>query len=181
MGTDKQTKSTIIYDHPHKDYIIRRCTESDLDGVIAVNERELPEDYPFFFYKSILDNYPEGFLVACPKEDLSKIVGYIMWRIERTPSKNSLRLINKGHLVSIAVSEEYRRKGIAAALLDSSMPAIKIHSINEYVLEVRVSNYGAISLYQKFQYESQGIKKKYYKDGENAYYMTVKVEEESFI
>ncbi|MHA1150040.1 MAG: GNAT family N-acetyltransferase [Promethearchaeota archaeon] len=177
MGTDKQIKSTIIFDDPEKDFIIRRCTESDLDGVITVNEKELPEDYPFFFYKSILDNYPEGFLVACPKEDPDKIIGYIMWRIERTPSKNSLRLINKGHLVSIAVSEEYRRKGIAEALLNKSMPAIKVYSISEYVLEVRMSNYGAINLYKKFNYESQGIKKKYYKDGENAYFMTIKSED----
>ena len=131
MGTDKQIEPTILFDNPEKDFVIRRCTESDLDGVIAVNEKELPEDYPFFFYKSILDNYPEGFLVACPKIDQKKIVGYIMWRIERTPSKSSLKLINKGHLVSIAVSEDYRRQGIAEALLASSMPAIRIHSINE--------------------------------------------------
>ncbi|MBA7645135.1 [Ribosomal protein S18]-alanine N-acetyltransferase [subsurface metagenome] len=83
--------------------------------------------------------------------------------------------MNKGHLVSIAVSQEYRRLGIASALLSSSMPEIKTHSISEYVLEVRVSNYGAISLYQELNFKTEGIKKKYYRDGENAYYMVFKI------
>ncbi|MFX1443240.1 MAG: GNAT family N-acetyltransferase [Promethearchaeota archaeon] len=178
MGTDKDTRTRIIKDSTtDKTYIIRKCTFEDLELVKEVNEKELPEDYPFFFYKSILDNYPESFLVACPKEDTSKIIGYVMWRIERTPSKNSLRLVNKGHLVSIAVSQEYRRLGIASALLSESMPEIKTHSINEYVLEVRVSNYGAICLYQGFNFKTEGIKKKYYRDGENAYYMVNKLDD----
>lgn len=176
MGTDKDTRTKLFKDSANdKSYIIRKSTFEDLELVKEVNEKELPEDYPFFFYKSILDNYPESFLVACAKEDTSKVIGYVMWRIERTPSKNSLRLVNKGHLVSIAVSQEYRRLGIGSALLSSSMPEIKTHSISEYVLEVRVSNYGAISLYQGLNFKTEGIKKKYYRDGENAYYMVFKI------
>jgi ribosomal-protein-alanine N-acetyltransferase len=178
MGTDKDTQ-TNDFDMTKKEdpFIIRQCTFEDLELVKEVNEKELPEDYPFFFYKSILDNFSESFLVACPKDDPKKVIGYIMWRIEKTPSKNSLRLINKGHLVSIAVLESSRRKGIAAALLAQSMPTIRKDNLKEYVLEVRVSNYSAISLYEKFNYIKEGIKKKYYKDGENAYYMLYKVEE----
>ena len=100
-----------------------------------------------------------------------------MWRIERTPSLNGLKLINKGHLVSIAVSKGNRRKGVSSALLRNSMPAIKKDNIVEFVLEVRVSNYPAINLYKKFDYEIHSIKKKYYRDGENAYYMIKKVKE----
>jgi ribosomal-protein-alanine N-acetyltransferase len=178
MGTDKDTKTNLFKNSAIvKSYIIRKCIFDDLEFVKEVNEKELPEDYPFFFYKSILDNYSESFLVASPKDDLKKIIGYVMWRIERTPSKDSLRLINKGHLVSIAVSHGYRRLGIASALLSKSMPEINKHNINEYVLEVRVSNYGAISLYQGFDFEIEGVKKKYYRDGENAYYMVKKASE----
>jgi ribosomal-protein-alanine N-acetyltransferase len=176
MGTDKDTRTKLFKDSANdKSYMIRKSTFEDLELVKEVNEKELPEDYPFFFYKSILDNYPESFLVACAKEDTSKVIGYVMWRIERTPSKNSLRLVNKGHLVSIAVSQEYRRLGIGSALLSSSMPEIKTHNISEYVLEVRVSNYGAISLYEGLNFKTEGIKKKYYRDGENAYYMVFKI------
>ena len=174
MGTDKESQPNTFKNVENRTrHQIRQCTIEDLEGVININERELPEDYPYFFYKSILDNFPESFLVAL--DMLGKIIGYVMWRVERVPSKNSLRLINKGHLVSIAVSTAARRRGIATDLLAKSMPAIESHNITEFVLEVRVSNYGAIDLYRNFGYEIEAIKKKYYRDGENAYYMVKKV------
>ena len=176
MTTDKDSKTTILEKNDdNKPYLIRRCTFKDLENVKQLNEKELPEDYPFFFYKSILENFPEAFLVACKKHDPNYILGYIMWRIEKVPSKNSLRLINKGHLVSIAVIESYRRMGIASALLSKSMPEILNQNITEYVLEVRISNHQAVSLYQNFNFKTEGVKKKYYKDGENAFYMVNKI------
>ncbi len=170
MTTNKEIKPD-AFSTPKIDleFIIRRCTIEDLDNVIEVNEKELPEDYPYFFYKSILDDFSECFLVAQNRK--GEIIGYIMWRVEKSPSINSLKFINKGHLVSIAVSEVYRRRGVAQALLSNSMTAIKKYKIKQYVLEVRVSNYTAIRLYEKFGYKIESIKQNYYRDGENAYYM----------
>lgn len=171
MTTNKETKDNTLDHLNRQEILIRRCTLDDLDAVIAVNERELPEDYPYFFYKSILDNFPECFLVA--QNYAGKIIGYIMWRVEKTPSLDSLRYVTKGHLVSIAVSQDFRKRGVAKALLSNSMAAIKKYKIHEYVLEVRVSNYNAIKLYEQFKFQIVNIKKKYYRDGENAYYMTL--------
>ena len=172
MTTNKDIKTDSFNDTNNQRIIIKRCNLDDLDGVIKVNEEELPEDYPYFFYKSILDNYPESFLLA--QNNQGRIVGYIMWRVEKSPSLDSLRYINKGHLVSIAVSQEYRKRGIAKSLLTHSMQAIKKYKVHEYVLEVRVSNYNAIKLYEQFNFQISNIKKNYYRDGENAYYMTLK-------
>ena len=173
MGTEKDTQinssSNFRDTNP---IVVRRCTVEDLEGVIKVNEQELPEDYPYFFYKSILDNYPESFLVACNSN--KEIIGYIMWRVERTPAITSLKLKNNGHLVSIAVLKNYRRLGIATTLLSHSMKKIKKYKIEEYVLEVRISNFEATSLYKRFNFITHSIKEKYYRDGENAYYMTFK-------
>ena len=173
MGTEKDTQTNyfnIINDK--KPIVVRRCFLEDLEGVIEVNEKELPEDYPYFFYKNILTNYPESFQVACNNN--GRIIGYIMWRVERAPAINSLKLMNKGHLVSIAVLKSYRRTGIAAILLTKSMKKLHVYKIDKFVLEVRVSNYVAINLYKKFNFTAQNIKEKYYRDGENAYYMTLK-------
>ncbi|MBY9006764.1 MAG: GNAT family N-acetyltransferase [Candidatus Lokiarchaeota archaeon] len=178
MGTDKEIKSSIYNNlDVESEFFVRKCTLEDLEGVIEVNEKELPEDYPFFFYKSILDNYADSFLVACKKNNPKKIIGYIMWRIESAPSLNGLKLINKGHLVSIAVSETNRRKGVSTALLSNSMPEVLNDDLSEYVLEVRVSNYPAVNLYKKFDYTIHSIKKNYYRDGENAYFMIKKVKD----
>ncbi|MHA1932813.1 MAG: GNAT family N-acetyltransferase [Promethearchaeota archaeon] len=171
MTTNKETKNNTLDNLNSQETLIRRCTLDDLDAVIGVNERELPEDYPYFFYKSILDNFPESFLIA--QTYTGKIIGYIMWRVEKNPSLDSLRYVTKGHLVSIAVSQEYRKRGVAKLLLSNSMSAIKKYKIQEYVLEVRVSNYNAIKLYEQFKFKIANIKKNYYRDGENAYYMTL--------
>ena len=173
MGTDKDTRINYSdYFSDLKPIIIRKCTQEDLEAVIEVNEKELPEDYPYFFYKSILDNYPESFLVAC--NDNGKVIGYVMWRVEKTPAIQSLKFVNKGHLVSIAVFKKYKRLGVATALLANSLKNLKKYKIYELVLEVRVSNYTAINLYKKFNFVTNSIKEKYYRDGENAYYMTLK-------
>jgi ribosomal-protein-alanine N-acetyltransferase len=172
MTTNKELKIKPFTNTDKQRIIIKRCNLDDLDGVIKVNEEELPEDYPYFFYKSILDNYPESFLLA--QNEKGCIVGYIMWRVEKSPSLDSLRYINKGHLVSIAVSQDYRKRGIAKSLLTHSMQAIRKYKIHQYVLEVRVSNYNAIKLYEQFKFQIANIKKNYYRDGENAYYMTLK-------
>jgi ribosomal-protein-alanine N-acetyltransferase len=170
MTTNKETDTNFFNSIKNdSEFLIRKCTLEDLDSVIEVNERELPEDYPYFFYKSILDNFPESFLVAQNKS--GQVIAYIMWRVEKAPSLNSLKYINKAHLVSIAVSEPYRRMGIGTSLLSNSMAAIKKYKIHEYVLEVRVSNYMAIKLYEHFNYKIKIIKKNYYRDGENAYFM----------
>ena len=176
MGTDKESRiNQTGISNDSGSVLIRKCTLEDLEGVISVNEKELPEDYPYFFYKSILDNYNESFLVAL--NDNGKVVGYIMWRVEKVPAKDSLKILNKGHLVSIAILKKWRRFGIATALLTESMKEIIKNGIDEYVLEVRVSNYPAINLYKKFGFLTKNIKYKYYRDGENAYYMTKKVNE----
>jgi len=174
MTTNKETEPNIFNPTINDPEIyVRRCTLEDLDSVIEVNEKELPEDYPYFFYKSILDDFPESFLIAQNKN--GTIIGYIMWRVEKIPSPHSLKYINKGHLVSVAVSEGYKRRGIAGVLLSNSMTAIRKYKIKEYVLEVRVTNYTAIRLYEKFNYKIVSIKKNYYRDGENAYYLTLSV------
>ncbi|MFX1258658.1 MAG: GNAT family N-acetyltransferase [Promethearchaeota archaeon] len=179
MGTEKDSKSNFFNkSNNNQPFLIRKCRFKDLEYVKEVNEKELPEDYPFFFYKSILDNFPESFLVACTKSNHNHIIGYVMWRIEKTPSKESLRLVNKGHLVSIAISEGFRRWGIATALLTNSMNAIKKSNVSKYVLEVRISNYAAIELYKGFNFKIESVKKKYYRDGENAYYMVYKIKKD---
>jgi len=63
---------------------------------------------------------------------------------------------------------------VASALLANSLKNLKKYKIHEFVLEVRVSNYTAINLYKKFNFTTHSIKEKYYRDGENAYYMTLK-------
>jgi ribosomal-protein-alanine N-acetyltransferase len=74
-------------------------------------------------------------------------------------------------VANIAVDIPFRGKGLSKMLMDAMHDyAKKIHA-EECFLEVRVSNFAAISLYQKYGYEIYGVRAKYYADGEDAYVM----------
>ena len=151
------------------DYEIRRCEREDLAVVIDINTRTLPEHYSDFFYQEILAEFPETFLVA---EQAGTIVGYIMCRMEYGFSQvKRLGLARKGHVVSVAVLEEHRRKGIATKLIQLAQEEMRKKAANESYHEVRVSNANAVQLYEELGYKVTGRLEAYYRDGEPAYVM----------
>ena len=72
---------------------------------------------------------------------------------------------------NIAVDKPFRGKGIAQALMQVMHERAKEKGAIQCLLEVRVSNTPAISLYQKFGYEVYGVRARYYEDGEDAFVM----------
>ena len=153
------------------DYQIRQCEREDIPGVIQINEETLPEHYSDYFYYEILTEFPEPFLVA---ELEGRIVGYVMGRIEYGFSHlKRLGLARKGHIVSVAVREAHRGKGVGSLLLRTSQAAMAVKGAAECYLEVRVSNGEAIELYQNLGYKTAGRLEGYYKDGEAALVMAV--------
>ncbi len=149
---------------------IREASAADLSRIMMINRLCLPENYTYFFFDSILRSYPKTFLVA---EVNGEVAGYVMCRIEHGLSKlNKLSVKKLGHVISIAVLPEYRRRGIATKLLNKAMRILKEeYSCGEVYLEVRVSNNPAIHLYQKLGFKIVKVSKRYYVDGEDAYVM----------
>lgn len=151
------------------DYAIRYCTSEDISAVISINMKTLPEHYSDYFYYELLGEFPETFLVA---ELGGAVVGYIMCRIEYGFSHlKRFGLARKGHIVSVAVLEEHRGKGIGSKLIEQAVQEMVRKSCKECYLEVRVSNEGAITLYRKLSYRLIGRLEGYYRDGEPAYLM----------
>ena len=153
------------------DCILRRCELSDIIPVMEINLRTLPEHYSDYFYESLLDELPEAFIVA---EISGKIVGYIMCKIEHGFSNfKKLGFVKKGHVVSIAVIDEHRRKGFGSVLVDEAVKGVKTVQGSELYLEVRCSNNDAVKLYEKLGFSIIQRLKAYYRDGEDAYVMAV--------
>ena len=153
------------------DCILRRCELSDIIPVIEINLRTLPEHYSDYFYESLLEELPEAFIVA---EISGKIVGYIMCKIEHGFSNfKKLGFVKKGHIVSIAVIDEYRRKGFGSAIVDEAVKGVKSIQCSELYLEVRCSNNDAVKLYEKLGFSIMQRLKAYYRDGEDAYAMAI--------
>ncbi|MDV3244175.1 MAG: GNAT family N-acetyltransferase [Nitrososphaerales archaeon] len=155
------------------EYGVRHCEREDIAAVIEINTRTLPEHYSDYFYQEILAEFPETFLVA---ELSGKVVGYMMCRIEYGFSHlKRLGLARKGHIVSVAVLEEHRHKGIGTRLIQLAQEEMRKKSANEAYLEVRVSNDEAIQLYRNLGYKVSGRLETYYRDGEPAYVMAIQI------
>ncbi len=153
---------------------IRRAELGDLIPVMEINLKTLPEHYSDYFYESLMAELPEAFLVG---EIKRKIVGYVMCKTEYGFSNfKKLGFVKKGHVVSIAVLNEHRNKGIGKALVEESINGIKIKKCDEMYLEVRCSNNDAVKLYENMGVIIKQRLKTYYRDGEDAYLMATEFE-----
>lgn len=152
---------------------IRFATSRDIAEIISINFKTLPEHYSNSFFMELLLDSPETFVVA---ENNNKIIGYIMCRIEYGFSVlKKMSLARKGHVVSFAVLEEYRGKGIGKKLVEQSIEGMKIRKCNESYLEVRTDNIPAIKLYESLGFDRIATLNTYYKDGRNAFLMSAKL------
>ncbi len=79
----------------------------------------------------------------------------------------------EAHITEIAVKETLRGRGVGELLLIGSLKAAIAYGSKVMTLEARVSNFIAHRLYQKYRFNSVGIRKAYYSDNrEDAVIMT---------
>jgi [ribosomal protein S18]-alanine N-acetyltransferase len=74
------------------------------------------------------------------------------------------RYVDAWHVMNIAVRPEFRRRGIATALLERLFELTSDGSKRGYTLEVRVSNLGAVKLYERLGFSARGTRRGYYTD-----------------
>jgi ribosomal-protein-alanine N-acetyltransferase len=152
---------------------LRKFAPDDLQAVMQINRITLPENYTDYFFIDLYERFPETFIVA---EEDGKIVGYIMCRIEVGLSNFGLGgLIRKGHVVSVAVLPQSRRRGVAQALLGAAMDGMRVYKAKQCYLEVRVTNDAGVRLYKKLSFDVTRTVHGYYSDGEDAYVMSKKL------
>ena len=83
-------------------------------------------------------------------------------------------LLDEVHIATIATHPEFRRQGIAQALLAHVLKSGAQEGALSSFLEVRASNSAAQAMYHKFGYEETGRRLRYYKDNcEDAILMTL--------
>ena len=131
---------------------LRRLDAADLDLVEAIER----ESYRTPWSRSMFDaelRKPSSLALGAFTDD-DALVGYAFVS----------RYVDAWHVMNVAVADAFRRRGIASALLGRLFEVTESDSRRGYTLEVRVSNTGAIRLYERLGFEPRGIRRGYYTD-----------------
>ena len=114
-------------------------------------------------YKSLEDeltNPTAHFFVAEVDEEVAGYIGMYV-------------VCENCYVTNVAVFPQYRRQGVARALIKMAMLTADAMETDFISLEVRPSNEAALSLYRSFGFEQNGLRKNYYKNPtEDALIMT---------
>ena len=136
---------------------IRTISFGDLPQVISIERRAFTSPWSLGMFVIELSK-PSGISLAAVQD--GRIVGYLI----------CARYDEAFHIMTIAVDPDHRRAGIASALLDGVIA--RAGEDANYTLEVRVSNTGAIALYERYGFRGVGTRPRYYADnGEDAMIM----------
>lgn len=127
-------------------------TCAHLDEVLAIERVSFPTPWTkAAFNHEIMNNEFACYIVAL---DGNKVIGYCgMWVI-----------VDEAHITTLAVHPDYRRQGIAREMLKEMCNEALYRGCRRMTLEVRLSNHGAIKLYEKVGFVSCGLRPGYYTD-----------------
>lgn len=173
---------------------IRPMQPGDIRQVMDIERHSFPTMWPQTVYQREMKNKMARYFVACevpdehappsPTSAPDRGLGGMVQRFfgglpVNQPPELVLGMVGlwcmvgDGHIVTIAVRPEYRRRGLAELLLVTTLDAAREASQDVVTLEYRISNQAARALYDKYGFEKVGVRAGYYTDTqEDAVFMT---------
>ncbi len=143
-------------------FLVRKMTAADVPAVAQLDRMSFTLPWPERSFQFEVNANPAS---RCYVADVDgQIVGAIVGWL----------LVDEMHIATLATHPDFRRQGIAQALLAHVLKLAADEGALSSFLEVRESNVGAQALYRKFGYEPIGRRARYYKDNdEDAILMTL--------
>ena len=124
---------------------------SQIDEVLAVEEASFTNPWTREMYLAELENRTISFCYLA-RNDEGRVVGFCsFWRA-----------LDELHINNLAVLPEFRRAGIASALLGRVLAEGTRLGARRATLEVRRSNDAARLLYERFGFSIAGVRRGYY-------------------
>lgn len=143
------------------EFVIRRAHTKDIADIVNTENASFGIDKFSRSQFMYLVNKSKGvFYVAVTGE---KTAGYICMLLHSR--RRNMRIY------SLAVLPEYRSKGIAGALISKAKEFALNKNKNVISLEVHMDNLSAIKLYERNGFQISSIKRQYYSDLADAFYM----------
>ena len=136
---------------------------SDLDRILQIEHASFRKDaYDRKLFAEFHHKCGELFLVGVKGR---KVCGYIVTCMGGRTDPGI------AELVSIAVDPEHRGKGIASALLTSTIRRLRRRGVIRFHLMVKVTNRVAIGFYEGYGFHKTRIARRYYEDGSDGWRM----------
>ena len=130
---------------------VRRLQLRDLSAIEKIERSSYPTPWSRSMFAGELAK-PSSICLGAFAEQ--RLVGYLI----------ASRYVDAWHVMNVAVGPLDRRTGIASTLLRELFDLTREDDRRGYTLEVRVSNTGAIALYQRLGFETRGVRRGYYTD-----------------
>ena len=77
-----------------------------------------------------------------------------------------------GHVITLDVAPEARRRGVGTQLLEAAHGSLATHGVREVELETSTTNQAAVAFWKHHGYRACGLLPNYYENGEDAYWMS---------
>ena len=133
---------------------LRRLTLADLAAIERIERRAYPTPWSRSMFAGELAKPSSICLGAFDTDADEVLVGYLIIS----------RYADAWHVMNVAVHVDYRGQGVATMLLNRLFDLTAGDDRRGYTLEVRVSNEGAIKLYEKLGFVARGVRRGYYTD-----------------
>jgi ribosomal-protein-alanine N-acetyltransferase len=132
-------------------YRIRSAVPADAAGLVVIERRAFSDPWSEASFREALVSPWTFGLVA---ETRRGMAGYLIGR----------EVAGTGEVLNLAVSPEFRRRGIGGALLEAGLAALRRRKVDEVFLEVRESNIEAQALYVGHGFRPVGQRAAYYRN-----------------
>jgi ribosomal-protein-alanine N-acetyltransferase len=143
-----------VQSKPH----IRPMTTDDLDAVLSIEQASFPTPWRREHFAHELAA-PHSFPFVTEYNGI--IGGYVCL----------MSLFEEAQILDIAVAPELRGRGMARLLMDHAISVARKKEAEVLALEVRASNFAAITLYERCGFVRTGIRSKYYEGVDDAVLM----------
>lgn len=131
---------------------LRTATPDDIAGMAAIEQLCFSDPWPPSGFEDLMRQPHARLMVATGKAAV--VCGYCVL----------LHGGGEGEIANIAVAPSFRRRGIAAVLLDDALGAATTLGLGSVFLEVRVSNESARELYASRGFAPVGRRRAYYRE-----------------
>ena len=134
---------------------VRKMEFRDIKKVVELEEKYLLESLGEKLLASELSEKNNGVSFYVIEND-DVVIGYI----------GRYYFFQEAEVLNFVVDESYQRQGYGKKLFDKMVEDMK--DVKKITLEVRASNIKGINFYTKNGFKQVGVRKKYYKNGEDA-------------